>query len=173
MGFNSGFKGLTTRIFNNARTFVRDWTDPAPFQSNSIFILYFHLDLRFPKSRFTKRFLHWSSACNPQAFLPVSFQIHVSRPSESRAFSKLSLSLCFCLLWRFCPYSGHGLSNFLEGSKQVSFYEVGLSALRPTSSNAGGPTGCFFVWFPVANPPSMRGPAYRQYSLAEHRNTNN
>ena len=34
----------------------RDGTDPAPFQSNSIFILHFHLDLRFPKSRFPKDF---------------------------------------------------------------------------------------------------------------------
>lgn len=44
------------RIFNTARTVAHDWTDPEPFQSNSIFTLYFHLDLRFPKSRFPKDF---------------------------------------------------------------------------------------------------------------------
>ena len=31
---------------------------------------------------------------------------------------------------------------------------------------------CFFVRFPAANKPGMGGHTYRQYSLAEHWNTN-
>ena len=48
------------------------------------------------------------------------------------------------LVWRFGPCSDHGLP--LPGvSIKLKFDEVGVSVLRPTPSNPGGPMGCFFV----------------------------
>ena len=49
----------------------------------------------------------------------------MSKPSESRTFSKLSLppslSLSLSLLLRFGPYSGHGISNFLGIRNKLVF----------------------------------------------------
>ena len=67
----------------------------------------------------------------------------------------LSLSLCLSYGASAC-IRGHDFARvFLGVSEQFTCYEVGLSALRPNPSNAGGPKLCFFLRFLSTNLPGM------------------
>ena len=95
---DTSFTANVTGI-NNANIQHRSYSCPRLDRSWAISVqlnFYIILSFRppFSKKSLSKRFFHWNFACNLQAFLPVSFQIHMSKPSESRTFSKLSLSLC-------------------------------------------------------------------------------
>ena len=140
---------------HTARTFPRDSTDLVPFQSNSIFILYFHLHLRFPKSHFPKDFsteiLHvmYKHFCLPHFKCACPSHLKVEHLANTHTHTHtLSLSVSYGASARI-----RGMASLISwGSKQVSFYEVGLLALRPTPSNAGGPMDCSSSGFP---PPTL------------------
>jgi len=68
---------------------------------------------------------------------------------RNAALHSFSYEASTCILFMASPFGG-GVS------KQFRFYEIGLSALRPTPSNPGGQVGCFFFFRSL--PANLPGP---------------
>jgi hypothetical protein len=64
------------------------------------------------------------------------------------------------ILWRFCPYLGHGLPNFSWGFKTPREI-LRRRVVGPKPSHPGGSTSYFFVWFLTANLPGTGGATKR------------